>query len=62
MELLQAHNVSCPHCWQRITVTLDLSEASQSYIEDCPVCCRAIAISYSSHDGVLDELIAESAE
>jgi len=62
MELLQPHEVSCPHCWERITLTLDLSEPAQSYIEDCPVCCKAIAISYASHDGELDELSAEPAD
>jgi hypothetical protein len=43
-------------------VTLDLSEPQQSYIEDCPVCCRPMAIRYSSHDGVLDEVTAEPAD
>lgn len=62
MELLQSHAVTCPHCWERIDVTLDLSEAAQSYVEDCPVCCKAIAVSYRSHDGELDELSADSAD
>jgi len=62
MELLQPHEVDCPHCWERITVTLDLSEPAQSYIEDCPVCCKPIAIAYSSHGGELDDLTAEPAD
>jgi hypothetical protein len=62
MNLLQPHEVTCPHCWARITVTLDLSEPAQSYIEDCPVCCKAIAVSYASRDGEIDELSAEAAD
>jgi hypothetical protein len=34
---------------------LDVSVSGQDYIEDCFVCCRPIAISYTADDG---ELIA----
>ena len=36
--------VSCPYCGETITVFLDLSVESQSYIEDCSVCCRPIRL------------------
>jgi transcription elongation factor Elf1 len=62
MELLQSHTVTCPHCWERISIMVDLSEAAQSYVEDCSVCCKAIAISYRSHDGEIDELSADPAD
>lgn len=56
MNLLQGHDATCPHCWETIALTLDLSVAEQSYIEDCPVCCKPMAVSYASEDGELTEL------
>jgi hypothetical protein len=43
-------------------LTLDLSVPEQSYIEDCPVCCRPMAVSYVSVDGELAKLSVESAD
>ena len=35
----------CNSCGEEIVVPLDLSAgASQQYVEDCPVCCRANVI------------------
>ena len=41
----------CPYCWEEISVILDKSIYSSSYIEDCEVCCNPIEISYNS-DGI----------
>lgn len=56
MNLLEAHDATCPHCWETIGLTLDLSVAEQSYIEDCSVCCRPMLVSYTSAGGELIEL------
>lgn len=42
---------TCPHCGERVSMLLDLSAGSQSYIEDCEVCCNPIEISYQVEDG-----------
>jgi transcription elongation factor Elf1 len=42
---------ACPHCGERISMLLDLSAGSQSYVEDCEVCCNPIEISYQSSEG-----------
>ena len=35
----------CDACGEEIIIPLDLTEdSSQSYVEDCPVCCRANTI------------------
>jgi hypothetical protein len=34
----------------------------QSYIEDCPVCCKPMLVSYTAVDGELAELNVEPAE
>lgn len=41
----------CPHCGERISMVLDLSVESQSYVEDCEVCCNPIEISYQTEEG-----------
>ncbi len=50
----------CPHCHEKISMLLDLSEPGfQTYIEDCEVCCRPIQISFSVEDGRLASFSAE---
>jgi hypothetical protein len=62
MNLLHEQSATCPHCWETISLTLDLSVAEQSYIEDCPVCCKPMAVSYSAADGELVEFSVEPTE
>ncbi|MFA0193683.1 CPXCG motif-containing cysteine-rich protein [Vibrio artabrorum] len=35
-------HVSCPHCGHGISITLDASNGSQDFYDDCPACCHAI--------------------
>jgi Cysteine-rich CPXCG len=62
MNLVEGHDASCPHCGETINLTLDLSIPEQSYIEDCPVCCRPMMVSYASSDGELAGLSVEAAD
>jgi transcription elongation factor Elf1 len=50
---LNHHHFICPHCGQRISMLLDLSAGSQTYIEDCEICCEPIAITFEVEDGLL---------
>tara|TARA_R110001583_G_scaffold25094_11_gene91172 strand:- start:283 stop:480 length:198 start_codon:yes stop_codon:yes gene_type:complete len=34
--------ISCPYCGEQISVTIEIIDESQEYIEDCQVCCRPI--------------------
>jgi cysteine-rich CPXCG protein len=43
-------------------MVLDLSVRSQSYVEDCEVCCNPIEISYSVRDDTLAEFAAKILE
>lgn len=52
--MLEEYYFSCPYCWQQISMLLDLSEAEQTYAEDCEVCCRPILIHYEVAD---DEVV-----
>jgi len=49
----------CPYCGEQISVLVETSVASQSYIEDCEVCCRPIQLTYQTADGVITDFAAE---
>lgn len=54
--------IECPYCGEQIGVHLDLSAGSQSYIEDCQVCCQPIQLSVQVNDsGELDAVEAARA-
>lgn len=59
MEQLIEKQFDCPYCGEPITMLIDLSVHSQSYIEDCEVCCRPIEIRYTVRSGDLEDFIAE---
>jgi Cysteine-rich CPXCG len=46
-------DISCPYCGETITLVLDLSVESQTYIEDCSVCCQPMSVAYAAVDGEL---------
>lgn len=53
-------DVACPYCGEVINVRLDLSAGSQSYVEDCQVCCQPIQMAVSvDDDGALERVTAE---
>jgi len=45
--------VTCPHCWETITLAIDLSIPQQTYVEDCAVCCRPMTVHVACDDGDL---------
>jgi hypothetical protein len=48
--MLEEHFFECPYCWEQISMLLDFSAGSQSYVEDCEVCCNPIAVSFEVED------------
>ena len=56
------HFFTCPHCWQTISMILDLSVEEQEYIEDCEVCCNPLKIYYTTEDFQLKTFAADSLE
>jgi hypothetical protein len=58
--LQEEHFFSCPYCWQKISMLLDLTVDSQSYVEDCEVCCNPIQIDFQlDEDGEMTSFQAE---
>ena len=41
---------TCPYCWQEISMVLDNSVRSQTYVEDCEICCKPIEVYYVVED------------
>jgi transcription elongation factor Elf1 len=52
----------CPHCWGSISMLIDVSQTSQSYIEDCEICCNPIQVSVTAENHKIVSFQAESIE
>lgn len=58
------HDVECPYCGALNEITIDPSGgASQSYVEDCQVCCRPwqVEVAIDGDGGVEIEILPEDA-
>ncbi|MBJ6368036.1 CPXCG motif-containing cysteine-rich protein [Snuella sedimenti] len=56
------HYFTCPYCWQNISMLIDNSLTSQTFIEDCEVCCNPIQVSVKISDSELSDFQADSIE
>ena len=56
---MEEHFFQCPHCWEEISMLLDPS-VSQTYIEDCEVCCNPIELPVVFEEGELVAFEASS--
>ena len=45
------HETTCPYCWETIQLEIDASAGSQTYTEDCPVCCQPMKVALRIADG-----------
>ena len=59
---MEEHFFQCPHCWEEISMILDVSVSHQVYVEDCEVCCNPIELTVAYEDGVLTTFSAQSIE
>lgn len=53
---LDEQTITCPYCWESISLLLDVSLAEQDYVEDCSVCCHPIEVRYQTDNGELISL------
>lgn len=60
-DALEQHvDLACPYCGEVILIRLDLSAGSQSFVEDCQVCCQPIQLAVAvAEDGSLDTVVGE---
>ena len=61
-SLIDTRTITCTHCWEEIQVVIDASESTQSYIEDCSVCCRPITITVNAAGGEVLDIDAQPAD
>jgi transcription elongation factor Elf1 len=53
----------CPYCLEKISMIVDVSvEGTQTYIEDCEVCCQPIQISYLAENAKVKNFHSEKAQ
>ena len=51
---MEEYTVVCPYCGEAFVTVVDCSAGSQTYIEDCEVCCRPIQFrTWMDDDGML---------
>jgi transcription elongation factor Elf1 len=53
---------TCPYCWEEISMVLDLSVTTQTYVEDCEVCCNPIEVRYLVEDDAIVDFSAQVLE
>jgi len=41
---MEEYFFSCPYCFESISMLIDKSIPTQTYIEDCEVCCNPIEV------------------
>ena len=58
MMILDERIIDCPYCAESITVIIDPTTGTDTYIEDCQVCCRPIVFHLSTDpDGDIVDLV-----
>lgn len=55
--------VTCPHCWERISILVDLScSGRQTLVEDCEVCCHPLSFALEVARGRIVDWHVEPAQ
>lgn len=58
--MLPLVQVWCPYCGEPVELAVDDSAGHQTYVEDCPVCCRPIELHLrTGDDGEFEGLDAD---
>jgi hypothetical protein len=45
----------CPYCGEIVQIVIDEGAGTQSYVEDCPVCCRPLSVQPFCFSGHADK-------
>jgi hypothetical protein len=54
---------TCPYCGESVELTVDpFGATTESYIEDCPVCCRPWNVQVQREDGELSVQLSRDDE
>ena len=55
--MIEPAQVLCPSCGEPVELSVDTSVRTQSYYEDCPVCCRPMAVRVSCRPGEIVDVV-----
>jgi hypothetical protein len=51
-EAIEPRQEVCPYCGESVEVTIEpFGMSSETYVEDCPVCCRPWQVRVTRQDG-----------
>ena len=59
---MEEYFFQCPHCWEDISMLIDMSQHQQIYIEDCEVCCNPIQLGVQTDGQNMLQLQVQSIE
>lgn len=51
--LVDALQLTCPHCGQGFATPLDGGEGRSEFVVDCEICCRPMEVSVEIRDGAV---------
>ena len=58
-DWLYERKLHCPFCGESISIVIDTSAGSQTYIEDCQVCCQPMQIQVEADDSEIISVVAD---
>jgi phage terminase large subunit GpA-like protein len=56
MQFAVEFDITCPHCGETFPLQIDTSEAEQTLVEDCTVCCRPMTLTVQCRPGEVLEV------
>lgn len=60
-EYVLEQRCHCPYCAEPISLVTDASSGSQTYIEDCQVCCQPIQVTLAVDNDLTCEITVDRA-
>lgn len=59
--LEEERHITCPYCFEPVSLLIDCTAGSQTYVEDCSVCCQPIVVTIELTDnGEIDYIDARA--
>lgn len=53
--------ITCPYCFEPVSLLIDCTGGNQTYVEDCAVCCQPIVVRVAlTADGQLESVEAHA--
>ena len=53
-------DITCPNCFETITVLIDTSAGDSEFVQDCEICCRPIRLRVECVPGEVGSVDAQA--